>query len=224
MDAQEQIVRDLFWSADLTDSEIERAAAGLGKKVYAKGSYICHRGDRYDFWTGVRTGLVKMSTVSISGKAITFAGIGNGSWFGEGTILKNEARKYDLVALRDTELLTLDRATFMWLHENSIGFNQMLLRLINERLGQFIATVEHDRSLEPKSRVARNLSWLFNPLLYPGALTTIEITQDELASLCGVSRAAVNRALQELQAEHLLNYEHGSITVQNPELLNSYGD
>ena len=50
------------------------------------GTYICHRGDRFDYWTGVVTGLVKKSAISASGKAITFAGAGAGSWFGEGTV------------------------------------------------------------------------------------------------------------------------------------------
>ncbi len=118
----------------------------------------------------------------------------------------------------------MNRTTFMWLHANSIGFNRFLIRLINERLGQFIATVEHDRALDAKARVARNLSWLFNPVLYPKTSKTVEISQDELASLAALSRAATNRSLQELQAEGLLLADHGRITVFDLEALKTYGD
>ncbi len=224
MDDPRATIQSQFWSADLTGEEIDKAAAGLGLRQYRKGAYICHRGDRLDYWLGVKAGLVKMSTVSASGKAITFAGIGNGNWFGEGTILKNEPRQYDLVALRDSSIWTLNRATFMWLHENSIGFNKLLIKLINERLGQFIATVEYDRALDTKARVARNLSWLFHPQLNPGTSNEIEISQDELASLCGVSRAAANRALQELQDEGLIRSEHGRVCVHDLLSLKTYGD
>ncbi len=55
----------------------------------------------------------------------------------------------------------------MWLYENSVAFNRFLVEQLNERMGQFIATIEYDRILDPKARVARNLSWLFNPVLYP---------------------------------------------------------
>jgi hypothetical protein len=38
----------------------------------------------------------------------------------EGTVLKNEARRYDVMALRDTRLAMMDRSTFFWLFENSV--------------------------------------------------------------------------------------------------------
>jgi CRP/FNR family cyclic AMP-dependent transcriptional regulator len=217
-------IRKFSWAAGLSGSEIDRAAQGVTQRTYPKGAYICHRGDRLDYWTGIVTGLVKMSVVSETGKAMTFAGLGNGAWFGEGTILKNEARKYDLVALRETRLALMNRATFNWLHENSVAFNQFLIRQMNERLGQFIATVEQDRILDAKSRVARHLSWLLNPVLYPGASEAIEISQDELALLAGVSRAAANRSLHELEAEGLLAVEHGLITIKDVGGLLFYGE
>src|SRR5690606_30415083 len=84
---------------------------------------------------------------------------------------------------------------------------------LNERMGQFIATIEQDRILDPKARVARNLSWLFNPVLYPGTSGYIEITQEELGLLAGVSRQVVNRSLQALEEEGLIKVEHERITV-----------
>jgi len=68
------------------------------------------------------------------------------------------------------------------------------------------------------------LSWLFNPVLYPGSSDTIEISQDELALLAGVSRAATNRSLHELEAEGLLAVEHGLIRVKETGQLLFYGE
>ena len=84
------------------------------------------------------SGLARMGIVSRGGKATSFAGLTAGAWFGEGTVLKNEARRYDVVALRDTRLALMDRATFLWLFENSVAFNRFLVGQLNERLGQFI--------------------------------------------------------------------------------------
>ncbi|MGN6465819.1 MAG: Crp/Fnr family transcriptional regulator [Rhizobiaceae bacterium] len=208
--------------AELRPDEVERAHKGLTERSFARGAYICHRGDRLDYWTGVAEGLVKISTISLSGKAMTFAGIGTGGWFGEGSVLKDEPRQYDLVALRDTRLTMMNRATFFWLYENSTGFNRFLVRQLNERMGQFIATIEHDRILDAKARVARNLSWLFNPVLYPGAGSRIEITQEELGLLAGVSRAVANRSLAELEEEGLIRVEHGRISVLDLAALKTY--
>jgi len=222
MSRKDDLVHNAAWAAELSPDEIGRACKGVVEKHFDRGAYICHRGDRLDYWTGVTRGLVKISTISLSGKAMTFAGIGTGGWFGEGSILKDEPRQYDLVALRETRLAMMNRATFFWLYENSAGFNRFLVRQLNERMGQFIATIEHDRILDAKARVARNLSWLFNPVLYPGTGSRIEITQEELGLLAGVSRAVANRSLAELEDEGLLRVEHGEIRVLDLAALKNY--
>ncbi len=222
MEARAELRRIAFWADALTEAEAARAMKGTSERRFAAGTYICHRGDRLDYWTGVVSGLVKISAISESGKAVTFAGAGAGGWFGEGTVLKNEARQYDLVALRDTRLAMMHRPTFMWLFENSIGFTRFLVHQLNERMGQFIATIESDRIHDPTSRVARHLAWLFNPVLYPNTGSHIEITQEELALLAGVSRQVANKCLLELEADGLLVTERGGITVIDLEKLARY--
>ena len=217
MSAKAELRRIAFWADALSDAEADRARKGIVEKSFAAGSYICHRGDRLDAWTGVISGLVKLGAISEGGKAMTFAGVGAGGWFGEGTILKNEPRKYDLVALRDTRLGMMNRATFSWLFDHSVGFNKFLVNQLNERMGQFIATIELDRIHDPTPRVARHLAWMLNPVLYPATGRHIEISQEqeEIALLAGVSRASANRSLQMLESSGLLRVEHRGVTVHD---------
>ena len=224
MITRDEFVRDAIWAQELAPDEMERARRGITEKQFSKGGYVCHRGDKLDYWTGVIAGLVKISAISASGKAMTFAGAGAGGWLGEGSVLKDEPRKYDLVALADTRLAMMARPTFMWLYENSTGFNRFLVRQLNERMGQFIAIIEHDRILSPKARLARNLSWFFNPVLYPVSKPEIEIGQEELGLLAGVSRPIVSKSLQALEAEGLLTVEHGRIVVHDVAALGRYED
>lgn len=222
MSAKEELRRVAFWADALGEAEAARALKGIIERRFAAGSYICHKGDRFDCWTGVISGLMKISAISEDGKAITFAGGGAGGWLGEGSVLKNEPRKYDLVALRDTRLAMMNRATFMWLFEESVGFTRFLVHQLNERMGQFIATIESDRIHDPTARVARHLAWLFNPVLYPNAGNHIEITQEELALLAGVSRQVVSKGLLRLEANGLIVTERGGITVLDVEKLGHY--
>jgi CRP-like cAMP-binding protein len=221
--AAEQLRRIAFWSLELRAPEFEHARRGIVEKSYTQGAYICHRGDRLESWTGVTAGLVKLSIVSRTGKAVTLAGIRAGGWFGEGSVLKNEPRHYDLVALRDTRVALMERATFLWLFENSVAFNRFLVRQLNERLGQFIALAEYDRMLDATGRLARNIAWLFNPVLYPNLGMQLEISQEEIGLLCGLSRQAANKSLQILEGKGLLRVEHGGITVLDLERLSRYG-
>lgn len=223
MIVREDIVRQALWASELTEEELERARRGMVERQFAKGVYICHRGDKLDHWTGVVDGLIKISAISRDGKAMTFAGATNGGWFGEGSVLKDEPRKYDIVAIRDSRMAMMSRSTFLWLYENSRGFSRYLVGALNERMGQFLATIEHDRILEPKARVARNLSWFFNKVLYPNAGSAVEISQEELGLLAGVSRQVVNRSLQELQDEGLISFERERIVALNIPALTVYG-
>jgi len=222
--SSEQLRRIAFWSHDLSAGELEQARRGIVEKDFSKGAYICHRGDRLDYWTGVASGIVRFGTTSQSGKTVTFTGLRTGSWFGEGTMLKNELRQYDLIALRDTRIALMNRTTFMWLFENSVAFNRFLVRQLNERLGQFIALVEYDRSLNANARVARSIAWLFNPVLYPQADMHLDISQEEIGLLSGLSRPVTNKSLQALEAKGLLLVERNGLTVLNLDRLRNFGD
>src|ERR1700690_2446551 len=101
MIAADYLKRIAVWSRELDDREIEVARAGIVEKSYRTNEFIFMRGDRFEYWPGVVTGLARMVIVSRGGKATSFAGLTAGSCFGEGTVLKNEARRYDMVALRD---------------------------------------------------------------------------------------------------------------------------
>ena len=224
MIAPDYLKRIASWSRDLDEREIEFARAGIVEKSYRTSEFIFMRGDRFEYWTGVVTGLARMGIVSRGGKATSFAGLTAGAWFGEGTVLKNEARRYDVVALRDTRLALMDRATFLWLFENSVGFNRFLVGQLNERLGQFIGLLEYGRTLDATARLARGIASLFNPILYPDLTRHLEITQEEIGALSGISRQNANRSLKRLQSEGLLRLEYGGVTIVDLERLRNYGE
>jgi CRP/FNR family transcriptional regulator, cyclic AMP receptor protein len=201
-----------WWSA-LLPRERERVLAEVEERRFGGGSVVMRKGELVDAWTGVIDGLVKINVVAASGKTATFTGVGPGGWFGEGSLLKAEARKYDVVALRDTRIAWMPRRTFEHLMDTSIAFNRFLLTQLNERLGQFIGMVEYERLLEPDARVARCVAELFNPLLYPGSLAEIEISQEEIGYLSGVSRQRVNQALQVLSRAGLIEVAYGRLRI-----------
>lgn len=211
-----------MWARRLGAAERARAAAEIVERVVPAGGFVCRRGEPVESWIGVIDGLVKMANLSADGKPTTFTGIPTGGWFGEGSLLKDEPRRYDIVALRESRIAYMPRATFMWLLDNSIAFNRFLLVQLNERLGQFIAMVEHDRLLGPDARAARGLAALFNPHLYPGNGPLLKISQEEMGYLAGLSRQRINQSLKSLEKAGLLKIEYGGITVLDLEGLKRF--
>ena len=184
----------------LTPEERERITPQLVVSDPQTGDYVCRVGRPVTYWFGVISGLLKMSSDNESGQTMTFTGVPPGAWFGEGTLLKGEPYRYNIEALRRTVVAGVPVEVFHELLEHSLPFNRFVLNQLNERLGQFIAAREIDRINDPDSRVARNLSALFHPVLYPGVGEVLRITQQELGYLVGLSRQRVNEALRVLQA------------------------
>ncbi|MGN2390610.1 Crp/Fnr family transcriptional regulator [Pelomicrobium sp. G1] len=211
------------WTRELTAEQLARVKASTVVRDYGPGALICPRGEPSRAWLGVVEGLVKLQCTADSGKSFTLAGIPGGSWFGEGSVLKGEPRRYDVVALRASRMAFMPEATFHWLLDTSFAFNRFLLTQLNERLAHFIGMLEHERLLDLDARVARSLALLFNPLLHPAAQPQIQISQEELGYLVGASRQRVNQALQVLEKAGLIVADYGVVTVLDPEGLARFG-
>jgi len=211
------------WFRVLSRDQQERVERDLTVQQVVAGSIIERKGELAQAWIGVLAGLVKVSVGNAEGKVASLTGVPAGGWIGEGSLLKREIRKYDIVALRDSVVARLPAATFDWLLDSSIPFNRYLLHQLNERVAQFIGKAEYDRLLDPDARVARCLAELFNPLLYPGMGMRLAITQEEVGYLARVSRQRANQALRKLEEAGLLNVEYGAVRVLDLDGLKQYG-
>jgi CRP-like cAMP-binding protein len=212
-------LQSIPWLVRLEPAARARADAALVVSEAEPGDYICRVGRPVTYWFGLIDGLLKMSNDDSQGPIMTFTGVAPGGWFGEGTALKREAYRYNILALRRSRVAGLPVETFHWLLDHSIAFNRFVMNQLNERLGQFIAAREIDRISDPDVRVARSLANLFHPQLFPGVGQVLRITQQELAYLVGLSRQRVNQALARWEREGAIRVEYGGLRVLNLEML-----
>ncbi|MFM9994064.1 MAG: Crp/Fnr family transcriptional regulator [Burkholderiaceae bacterium] len=219
----EQELKNIPWLDLLTVAEKEMAVTNLYVSNAQVGDYVCRIGKPPTYWFGVIDGLLKMSTTNAQGESVTFTGLSPGGWFGEGTLIKLESYRYNVQALRNSLVAGMPTATFQWLLDHSIGFNRFVMNQLNERLGQFIAAREIDRINNPDIRVARSLAALFNPALFPSVGELLQITQQELGYLVGLSRQRVNVALNALEKLGHIKVSYGTIQVLNLSALRSSG-
>ncbi len=223
MPSSESLSPYAAWFRLLTPMQQARVLRDIAVQPYVAGSIIERKGELAQAWIGVLSGLLKVSVGNADGKMASLTGVPAGGWIGEGSLLKREHRKYDVVALRDALVARLPAPTFEWLLDNSLPFNRYLLDQLNERVAQFIGRAENDRLLDTDARVARCLAELFNPMLYPGKGMHLAITQEEVGYLARVSRQRANQALRALEAAGLLVVEYGAVRVHDLEGLKRYG-
>ena len=210
------------WWAGMTVAQAERLERDTFLRSYQAGATVCQRGSPAIHWLGVAEGLLKVDTVSSDGRATTFAGVPSGSWFGEGAVLKGEPRPYAVVAIRDSHVVFVPRATFHWLIDESHPFSRWVIDQLNARLGHYVAMIESFRLHNPTARVAYCLSEFFNPQLSPRTANQLAISQEEIGRISGMSRQNTNRALHELEEVHLLRVHYGHIEVLDLERLRQF--
>jgi len=217
----EVLLQNSPWMSGLNAAEQNKVRADIQIKQIPAEGYICRRGQAADFWFGVISGVVKINNVAPSGKSTTLLGLAPGSWFGEGSLLKEESRRYDAITLRDSELALMPRATFLWLLDQSIFFNRFLISQLNKRLGQFIGAMENERLLDVDARVARSLAAMFDAW-YPQQSMMLKISQEEVGQLAGLSRQRVNSALKVLEERGLIRVCYGEIHILDFEKLSTF--
>ena len=217
----EVLLQNSPWMSGLNAAEQNKVRTDIQIKQIPAEGFICRRGHAADFWFGVISGVVKINNVAPSGKSTTLLGLAPGSWFGEGSLLKDESRRYDAITLRDSELALMPRATFLWLLDHSIFFNRFLISQLNKRLGQFIGAMENERLLDVDARVARSLAAMFDAW-YPQQSMMLKISQEEVGQLARLSRLQVNSALQVLEERGLIRVCYGEIHILDIKNLSTF--
>ena len=207
------------WFIALPPETRDRVLLAVRLQKGEKGQTLLQANTPVKGWYAVLSGLVKLESLSSDGRRSTFLGAPAGEWFGEGSALKTEPRRYDVIALRDTELLCLPRAMFDELRTGNLAFSQFLVQHLNRRLGQAMAIIEASRTRSPEQRVALYLSRIF----WPG-LRRLNLSQEELGHLVGLSRQTVNRVLQSLEQRGLVSLASGRVAILDEQALQAYLD
>jgi len=187
------------------------------------GAWIARRQQPSDYWIGVHSGLIKLATYNASGRSCTFSGVPPGGWFGEGSVLKRELRKYEVATIQPSLVMFVPSETFHALLESSLPFNRFVICQLNNRMGEFIASIQNSRLLDVDARVAQSLAQLFNPDLYPDTGPTLVISQEEVGLLAGVSRQRINQALQNLERLGIVRLAYNQIDVLDLARLIGFG-
>lgn len=209
----DQLLSGSRWYAQISPAAQSQVRGDIVERAIALGGELGHHGQTQHEWYGVLEGLLKWSINGPDGRTVTLGGQSVGSWFGEGTLLRGEPRRADLVALRPTRVALLPFETFDWLRKREPAFTEFLLQQINERLHWFMGNFAAHRLGNADQLVARALLGLVHPLLNPRGLNHLLISQDELANLATVSRQRCNETLVALKHAGTIEIEYGAIRI-----------
>ena len=175
---------------------------------YRAGAFVFMAGDMSDRVCCVVDGRVQIESTREDGRTMLRAVLAPGQVFGELGVLAGLPRTGSALALDDCAVWSVGSREFLDFLRDVPSASHALLRALALQVVEHESVVEDLLFLDLKARVAKRLlalvtsSW--DDMPRDGVAVPWNITQNDLASLCGGSRENVNRVLSELAKRGLI--------------------
>jgi CRP-like cAMP-binding protein len=177
---------------------------------YRDGEQIQARGDRTPGLRIVRAGAVRVGNVGADGKYLMLGVFGPGQTFGEVTLFSDLPRTYDVHASGPTTIGYIDQARMDRLLQDHPELARVFLRTLATQYHAALEMVEDLRRLSVTAHVAKLLSMMAQTA---NKAADLEVTQQSLAQILGVTRLSIVRALDQLEEDGLIRRGYGRIEV-----------
>ena len=207
---------DVVVFAPLTSTERQDVASRMRARHYARGEVVFHRDDPSGSFFVILAGTVKLSTQDEAGREVTMAIQQGGEVFGELELFDDQPRSFTVSAVTETDALALDRLDFFDVLERHPRAMRAMLVLLARTIRGTAGRLEDLVFLDLPSRVAKALLGLRN---LHGTDGEIHLTQDDLASFVGATRASVNRVLADLAQQGILDVGRRSVDIKDLDRL-----
>jgi CRP/FNR family cyclic AMP-dependent transcriptional regulator len=204
----------------LPEPELRRLIAVARRRLFGRNEVVFHRGDPADTLHLISRGRFASRVTTQLGDTVTVSVQGPGDAFGELALVEAEAhRSATVVALEAGETYSLARDDFARLRRQYPAVNDVLVRLLAERLRRQSELLVEALFVTAETRVLRRLSELAALYGAGEAGTVVPLTQGEIAGLAGTSRATVNRVLRNEEKHGTVELRRGKTHVLDPSAL-----
>lgn len=196
--------------AAFTDAERACIVERMILKSYPPGAYVHRKGDPPDGYYCVVGGYVDIGSVTRTGAEIRLIRIGPQSWFGEISVLDGQPRTSDAIAVASAELARLPMPAIAALTAEIPGFRDELVRNLCRRFRQAFSGIDDIMTRTPEERLAQ---WLLDNSEPDGLGARVDVNQEVLAAMIGVSRQSINAYIGKWAARGLVAAGYGFIRI-----------
>src|SRR5919109_634831 len=201
--------------ADDPPEDVRRVLEIPRRRRFDRNEAVFHRDDPGDSLHLIVKGRFAIRVMTPVGDTATIAVRGPGESFGEMALVTESARRAATVAaLEAAETFAVYQADFHRLRQEHPAVNQVLIsflagevRMLNERLLEALY-------VPAERRVLRRLRELAELYPHGEGSVLIPLTQEEIASLAGTSRATVNAVLREEEKRGTVELARGKTIVR----------
>ena len=204
----------------LTDSQIERLAAGSVRRNFPKGRTIVAEGEPSQSLYVLLSGRAKVQRSDTEGKEVILSVLGSGECFGEMSLIDDAPRSASVITLESSDFISIAKDSFKSVLVSSPEISLRIMKGLVKRLREADKKIETLALLDVYGRVARVLLDFSEPV-GNDRIVKNKLPRQEIAKMIGASREMVSRVMKGLENEgYITAMPEGKIMLR--EKLSSY--
>ena len=203
---------------DLSEKELGYISSRMIAKKFETGNLIFMENSEGEKCFFVAEGSVKVTRLSEDGKEVILAMLNKGEFFGEMALLDGESRSANVIALENTEVLTLNREDFLSVLQD---YPQIAIQLLKEMAHRLRKSDRQIASLSLSDAEKRIALCILRFADEQGIIKNGEVKipkipiQQDIANMSGTSRETVSRALNLLEKENYIKRDGRELVIKS---------
>ena len=194
------------------DADIFLATGGVGRKIltFSKKQGIYTQGDAADAVFYIQNGKISLTVVSAVGKEATIGMLGEGSFFGEGSLAGQPLRMGSAVAMTDCQLLRIEKKVMKNTLRREHSFSDMFMACLLARNIRYEEDLVDHLFNSSEKRLARILLLMarFGKEGVPETMVP-KLSQETLAEMVGTTRSRVSFFMNRFRKSGFIEYAGG---------------
>lgn len=195
--------------------DLQRSLLGAARlRSLTAGQFLFKRGDPPCGLYAVLEGAVRISAVSAQGKEAVLSLVETPYWFGEICLFDNLPRTHDALAMGACTLLQVPQAAMLGILEQHPVFWRDMALLMSHKLRLSLINIEQISLMPASMRLAHRLLMIAQGYgeIEP-ARRVLQLPQEDLAAMLGLSRQTINSLLKALEQQGIIGLSYGAIEV-----------
>jgi CRP/FNR family cyclic AMP-dependent transcriptional regulator len=197
----------------LEENELSIVAELTTKKTVLKNTLVVSEGDTSNSMYLIKEGKVNVTLTSEDGKEMILTTLQQGDNFGELSLLDDDPRSANVIALEKCVFIVLHKADFYQLLKQNSTIAISVIKYLCKRV-RFITNIAQSLALlDVYGRLVKLLHGLSIPGENGQLVISLPLTHKDIASRVGSSREMISRILSALEKGQYLTIENKIITI-----------
>jgi len=208
---------DIFKSNELfkhlDDDELRMIVAMTTQKTVQKNALIINEGDSSSSMYLIKEGKVNVTVTNEEGKEFILSTLQQGDNFGELSLLDDNPRSANVIALEKCIFLVLKKADFYKLLQSNPGIAIRVIKYLCQRV-RFISSIAQSLALmDVYGRLVKMLREFSSQGENGQFIVSMPLTHKDIASRLGCAREMVSKIINALKKGGYLSIENKIIII-----------